>query len=67
MLVRIDGTYPYWWLLCPASATLYTDDKYQDCSIGEECDWDDVHEAAYKLRTALHTQDVEETSSDVAT
>lgn len=47
--------YPYWWLLCPAAATLYTEElpDMTDCNLGMECDWDDVHKAATALVRAL--------------
>lgn len=38
--------FPYYWVLCPAAATLFTDEAIADCSIGIDCDWDAVHERA---------------------
>jgi len=43
--------HPYWWLLCPATSTLYIDAEKRpedllDCNFGMECDHDDIHEAA---------------------
>lgn len=42
---------PYWWVLCPAAATLYTDeieDGEGSCSIGIECDFPEIHTMARK-------------------
>lgn len=39
---------PYWWVLCPATATLYLDEVTDDCHDGIECDHDDVHRMAVK-------------------
>lgn len=47
---------PYWWLLCPGTATLYIGDDpdLRDCQHGEACDFlEDVHERAHKLRQHL--------------
>lgn len=53
VLVRA-GTerHPYWWLLCPAGATLYLEAIETGpgaCSLGADCDWEDVHAAAARL------------------
>lgn len=48
--------HPYWWLLCPATATLYLgpDPDLTDCADGAACDFlDDVHARAHKLRREL--------------
>lgn len=40
---------PYWWFLCPATATLYLgDDVGIGCSIDPECDFEALHEAAHR-------------------
>lgn len=46
--------HPYWWLLCPATATLYIGPNFDltDCS-DVECLWGDVHDAADRLRKWL--------------
>lgn len=47
---------PYWWVLCPASATLYLDGVEGgagSCSIGIECDFDELHDAASRLYKEL--------------
>lgn len=55
VLVRCGPTnHPYWWLLCPATATLYLkkDSGFdlRDCRDGEECNFiDDVHLAAHRF------------------
>lgn len=43
---------PYWWLLCPADATLYMGPNFdlRHCHMGDSCDHDDVHADAHKLR-----------------
>ena len=48
---------PYWWLLCPADATLYigNDPDLRGCHMGPSCDHDDVHEDAHRLRKTLRT------------
>jgi hypothetical protein len=50
---------PYWWLLCPGTATLYLDESHgfdlRDCNHGLECDFlDDVHAAAHAFVAAPH-------------
>lgn len=51
---------PYWWVICPASATLILgshvadlptveDDCEGQCSIGLDCDWWGVHAEANRL------------------
>jgi hypothetical protein len=45
---------PYWYVLCPAAATLYIDvaavrTYADDCSIGAECEWTEQHLAAAAL------------------
>jgi hypothetical protein len=40
---------PYYWVLCPAAATLYlsaTDTDLTDCNIGASCDWEEIHKMA---------------------
>jgi hypothetical protein len=37
--------HPYWWLLCPVTATLYFDRVDAECN-DAGCMWDDVHEDA---------------------
>jgi len=46
--------HPYWWLLCPGTATLYIGPEFdlRDCQMGEECNFlDDVHAAAHRFVT----------------
>jgi hypothetical protein len=38
---------PYWWVLCPASATLYLGEVDEGCS-DASCEFDDVHRMAVK-------------------
>lgn len=46
--------YPYWWLLCPATATLYLTERpgggfdLRGCNDGS-CVWTDVHDRAHTL------------------
>lgn len=43
---------PYWWLLCPATATLYLGPMFdlRDCQIGDECEFlGDVHAEAHRF------------------
>lgn len=47
-------THPYFWVLCPASATLHLGDRDPEdgpeaCSIGLECDFDHLHNAAHAI------------------
>lgn len=68
VLVEIPCTTPpnrsHWWLLCPASATLYVPGRdgsldLTDCSIGQECDYlDDTHAKAHVLVQRLTSGDV---------
>lgn len=51
---------PYWWVLCPASATLYmstesliAEGRTGDCSIGASCEYEEVHRAAAEIAHAL--------------
>jgi hypothetical protein len=56
VLVRCGSPeHPYWWLLCPADATLYMSDTpdLRGCHMGPSCDHDDVHEAAQQFVQAL--------------
>ena len=38
----------YYWVVCPAASTLVLSraEVYDGCSIGIECDWDEIHERA---------------------
>lgn len=38
---------PYWWVLCPASATLHLDGVDEGCN-DASCEHDDVHRMAVK-------------------
>lgn len=46
----------HWYLICPATATLYLEQEpiFDDCQIGMECDFlDTVHAEATRLAKAL--------------
>ena len=54
-----QGTDGYWWVLCPATATLHTDDVEggeDACSYGAECDFPEIHEAAVEVWKAVRDQ-----------
>jgi hypothetical protein len=53
---------PYWWVLCPATATLHLESNGgvdDGCSIDPECDWGEVHQAAHALYLHLTAPDQE--------
>lgn len=49
VLVRVGGVHPYWWVLCPASATLYPNAVEHGCSLSPECDYPEIHHDAARL------------------
>ncbi len=68
LVVEWPGARPhdlYWWVLCPASATLITDapapdddptspDDHGACSLGLECDFWELHALAHEaIRTRM--------------
>lgn len=52
---------PYWWLLCPTTATLYPSnaeagEHLSDCR-DPECVWDDVHDRAAQVHHLVAATD----------